>query len=250
MSNPLRNSSLPDPRTDYQIWHDGLHSGPSCELSSTPVEYPFTAIQVCSQLQALQEPLWEIGEEILLEGAIEPEVVLALPSEPDLLLNQGPPLDLENLDLCLLLLALAQQPKLYHQRKYRGIFKPDTFSRGTADNLQAFIFQYQIYFRTCEDKFVEDLEKIYFAIFYLKSIALNYFEPYINKPNPSQSLDFLEDWSAFVQKLSNIFGSYSLEDDNEDAIIAISFPTDKKAVNYFIHFTKYQNQIRWDNLSL
>ena len=36
-------------------------------------------------------------------------------------------------------------------------------------------------------------EKIYFAISYLRSIALNYFELYINEPDPFQSLDFLED---------------------------------------------------------
>jgi len=65
-----------------------------------------------------------------------------------------------------------------------------------------------------------------------------------------QSFDFLEDWSAFVQKLSNIFGSYSPEDDNEDAIVSIPFLTEEKAVNYFIHFAKYQNQIRWDDHSL
>jgi len=36
----------------------------------------------------LQEPIEEIGEEILLTGAVEPETVLALPSEPDLSSNQ------------------------------------------------------------------------------------------------------------------------------------------------------------------
>jgi len=56
-----------------------------------------------------------------------------------------------------------------------------------ADDLQTFIL------RACEDKFIADSEKIYFVIFYLRSIALDYFKPYINEPNPLQSLDFLED---------------------------------------------------------
>ena len=73
-------------------------------------------------------------------------------------------------------------------------------------------------------------EKIYFAISYLRSIALNYFELYINKPDPFQSLDFLEDWSVFVQKLFNIFGFYSLEDNKENAIVVIPFSADEKAV--------------------
>jgi len=57
----------------------------------------------------------------------------------------------------------------------------------------------------------------------------------------------LEDWSAFVQKLSNLFGSYSPEDDDENAIIAISFPNNGKTVNYFIQFAKFQNRIHWDD---
>ena len=95
-----------------------------------------------------------------------------------------------------------------------------------------------------------DTEKVYFAISYLRGIALDYFEPFINKPDPYQDMDFLEDWDAFVQKLSNIFGSYSPENDDKDAIVSILFPPDSKAVTYFIQFAKYQNRIRWDDCSL
>jgi len=79
---------------------------------------------------------------------------------------------------------------------------------------------------------------------------LDYFEPFINEADDLQAFDFLEDWSAFVQKLSNLFSSYSPEDDNEDAIVAIPFPNDGKAINYFIQFAKYQNHIQWDDCSL
>ena len=171
-------------------------------------------------------------------------MVPAPPSKHDLLSNQGLFSDQKNLDLHSLLLAIAQQPKPYHQRKHKDIHELNTFSGRTANDLQAFIFQCQIYFRACENNFITDSEKIYFVISYLRGIALNYFKPYINKPNLSQSLDFLEDQLAFVQKLSNIFGSYSLEDNNEDAIVVILFLADEKAINYFIYFVKYQNQIR------
>jgi len=33
-------------------------------------------------------------------------------------------------------------------------------------------------------------------------------------------------------------------------IVTIPFLANEKAVNYFIHFVKYQNQIRWNNCSL
>ena len=53
-----------------------------------------------------------------------------------------------------------------------------------------------------------------------------------------------------MQKLSNIFRSYSPEDDDEDVIVAIPFSNDGKAVDYFIRFAKYQNCIHWDERAL
>jgi len=95
----------------------------------------------------------------------------------------------------------------------------------------------------CEGEFINNTDKVFFTIFYLWDIALDYFEPFINKPNPYHNLDFLEDWSAFGRKLSNIFSSYSPEGDDKDAIVFISFPNDGKTINYFIYFAKYQNCI-------
>ena len=130
------------------------------------------------------------------------------------------------------------------------IKKPNPFSKGGLEELHAFIFQYQIYFHACEGKFIDNRDKVFFAISYLHGIALDYFEPFINELDPYYNLDFLKDWSAFVQKLSNIFGLYSPEDNDKDTIMAIPFPNDSKAVNYFIHFSKYQNRIHWDERAL
>jgi len=82
------------------------------------------------------------------------------------------------------LLNLARQPAPWTHKRHCGVKEPNTFSGGDADDLQAFIFQCQIYFRACKEEFSEDTEKIFFAIFYLRGIALDYFEPYINKPDP------------------------------------------------------------------
>lgn len=117
--------------------------------------------------------------------------------------------------------------------------EPDPFSRGSPDELHAFIFQCQIYFHACEGEFSEDTDKIFFAISYLRGVVLDYFEPFINKPDLYQNFDFLEDWSAFIQKPSNVFGFYSPEDNNEDTIMVIPFPNNGKAVNYFIQFAKF-----------
>ena len=79
---------------------------------------------------------------------------------------------------------------------------------------------------------------------------MDYFEPFINKLDPLQDFDFLENWSVFIQKLSNIFGSYTSENNNKNTIIAILFPYNKKAMTYLIQFAKYQNRIRWKDHSL
>jgi len=101
-----------------------------------------------------------------------------------------------------------------------------------------------------EGEFKEDTEKSFFAILYLCVVALDYFELFISEEVLAQPYDFLEEWPTFVQKLSNLFGLYLLEDDNEDAIVAIQFPPNSKAVKNFIQFAKYQNNIRWDDRSL
>ncbi|GJJ07976.1 hypothetical protein Clacol_002183 [Clathrus columnatus] len=79
--------------------------------------------------------------------------------------------------------------------------------------------------------------------------ALDYFEPYINELD-HKKFDFLQDWDAFVQKLANQFGSYTPEDDDENAIHMINFPENGKAMKYFIEFAKYQNRIKFKDCSL
>lgn len=128
--------------------------------------------------------------------------------------------------------------------------EPDPFSSSSPDELRAFIFQCQFYFYACEGEFSEDTEKIFFAISYLREVVLDYFKPFIKKSDLYQEFDFLENWLAFMQKLSNVFGSYSLEDNDEDAIVAIPFPSNGKVVSYFIQYAKYMNCIYWDNGSL
>ena len=247
----MSNTPIPDPRLQRRVRREGLQPNPSRESTLTPIERLFTATQARNQRIPSQEPTIRDETDTLAEETMTPaqpeEENQNLPSTP----TQPPLPSIPGLDLQSLLLALSRQPApSQHKKRYRGVKEPDLFSGGNPDELHAFIFQCQIFFRACEGEFREDSEKVFFAISYLRGVALDYFEPFINEPDPYQNLDFLEDWSAFVQKLSNIFGSYSPEDDDEDAIVAIPFPNDGKAVNYFVQFAKYQNRIRWDDRSL
>jgi len=196
------------------------------------------------------EPIDEVIEESAPEGV---ERILEDPhehSERPTATPLNPLPDFSGVDLQAILMALARRPDSQPKKRNKGVKEPDLFSGGSPDDLRAFIFQCQIYFWACEGEFTEDTKKIFFAISYLWGVALDFFEPFINETDSYQNLDFLEEWPAFVQKLSNLFGSYSPEDDDEDAIVAIPFHNDGKAVNYFIQFAKFQNRIRWDDRSL
>jgi len=181
-----------------------------------------------------QEPIDEVIEESAPEGM---ECILEdshKHSERPTTTPLNPLPDFLGLDLQAILMVLARQPNLQPKKWNKGVKEPDLFSSSSPDELRAFIFQCQIYFWVCEGEFTKDTKKIFFAISYLWGAALNFFEPFINEADSYQNLDFLEEWPAFVQKLSNLFGSYSPEDNDEDAIATIPFYNDGKAINYFI----------------
>jgi hypothetical protein len=160
--------------------------------------------------------------------------------------------EISNADLAKAILALSKG-KGKESASKKTPFKPrepDTFDGSSPSKLRTFVFQCQVYFNARRNEFTKDADRVYFAISYLRDAALDYFEPFINEPDPEESYDFFTDWPAFVQKLTNLFGSYSPEDDDEDAITSISFPNSGKATTYFIEFAKYQNRIKWDDRSL
>lgn len=126
--------------------------------------------------------------------------------------------------------------------------EPDVFKGENTESLRTFIFQCEVYFNARKREFEDPTDRVNFAISYLRGPALAYFEPYFT--NSDTAHDFFVSWPAFTQKLHNQFGSYSPEDDDEDAITSIAFPNDGKATQYFIDFARYQTRISWDERAL
>jgi len=173
-----RQSPTPDSWLEWHIRQEAQWPAPSRGASTIPVERPFTASQARIQWVSSQDPpnITTLPEENVLEHLELPDIPPRSPPEPP----WDPQAEILNLELSTALLALAQQIVLRLQKRHRGIREPDTFSGGSANDLQAFIFQCQIYFHACEGKFKEDSKKIYFTISYLRSITLDYFKPFIN----------------------------------------------------------------------
>jgi len=187
-----------DPRLERRLRRDGVQPIISRESTVTPVKYPLTISQAWNQWLLSQEPVDEIVEDSAPEGM---EHILDSHDQQqdhsrDNSQNLHP--DTFGLDLQAILLALVRRPDTQPRKKNKGVKEPDLFSGGSPDELWAFIFQCQIYFHACEGEFLKDTKRIFFAISYLRGVALDYFEPFINEAKAYQNFDFLEDWSAFV----------------------------------------------------
>jgi len=89
-------------------------------------------------------------------------------------------------------ISIDETSEPLQKKRYCSIKEPNLFSGGSPDKLCVFIFQCQIYFYVCKDEFLENMERILFAISYLQGVALDYFEPFINELDPYQNFDFLE----------------------------------------------------------
>ena len=110
------------------------------------------------------------------DKALAPEPLLSDPSGPTPTRQE----EVSNLELHTALLALSRNNQPQPKKKHRTIREPDPFSGGGPDELRAFLFQCQIYFRASEGEFTKDSERIFFAISYLRGIALDYFEPFMS----------------------------------------------------------------------
>ena len=128
-----------DPRLECRLRRDGTRPR---ELTTTPVERPLTAAQE-QHMRTPQQGLENIEEDLPIEENVRTPEELPDPATNPAL---NTPLNFENLDMCALLAALAQQTNPLVRKRTKGVKEPDPFSSGSPDKLRAFIFQCQIYF--------------------------------------------------------------------------------------------------------
>jgi len=100
----------------------------------------------------------------------------------------------------LLLLALVRQANPPPKKKHCNVKEPDPLSGSSPNELHTFIFHAKSISVLARENSVKisNTKKVFFAIFYLRGVALDYFELFINKPNPHQGFNFLDNWFAFV----------------------------------------------------
>ncbi|GJJ11122.1 hypothetical protein Clacol_005353 [Clathrus columnatus] len=118
--------------------------------------------------------------------------------------------------------------------------EPETFDGTSFEKLANFITQCQLVFQANPNDFLEDWQQIFYAISFLHSSALEYFQPFLEFGDKAiDEFEFFHNWGNFVQALTNTFGAIAPEDDAETALMDLTFGENSRATAYFILFAKY-----------
>ncbi|GJJ12653.1 hypothetical protein Clacol_006897 [Clathrus columnatus] len=96
--------------------------------------------------------------------------------------------------------------------------------------------------------FLEDWQRIFYAISFLHGSALEYFQPFLEFGDEAiDEFEFFHNWGNFVQALTNAFGTIAPEDDAETALMDLTFGENGRAMSYFILFAKYAAQTTFED---
>ena len=123
--------------------------------------------------------------------------------------------------------------------------EPDTFDGSDPKKLNNFILLCNLYFRSNPQIYEDDdVAKVNFALSYLRGIALEYFEPLILEAD--ESLEWMDNWSAFVRTLRIQFGPIDPTGDAESGIDHLKMQDNQHIVKYNVEFNKFAIRTGWD----
>ena len=122
--------------------------------------------------------------------------------------------------------------------------EPDTFDGSDPKKRNNFILLCNLYFRNNPAYFDDEL-KVTFALSYLRSTTLEYFEPSILDSDDTP--DWMDDWSAFLQTLRVQFGPIDPTTDAEDRIDNLKMQDNQHIVKYNVKFNRLAIRTGWDD---
>ena len=95
--------------------------------------------------------------------------------------------------------------------------EPDSFDGSNLHRLCEFLVACNLVFLDHPDSFRHDEKKVHYTISYLKGAALDWFEPVI-MGELEEVPDWLHDFPAFIQELTDHFGPYDFRGDAETSL--------------------------------
>jgi len=125
--------------------------------------------------------------------------------------------------------------------------EPDTFDGSDSRKLNNFILLCNLYFRN-NSAYTDDSAKVTFALSYLRSTALEYFEPTLTESDELPA--WMDNWSAFVKTLRTQFGPIDPTGDAESGLDHLKMQDNQHIVKYNVEFNKLAIRTHWDDAVL
>ena len=126
---------------------------------------------------------------------------------------------------------------------------PEPFDGTNPSKLREFLVSCSLVFSDRPDSFRKDIKKVRYVISYLKGSALDWFEPVI-MGDVDEAPDWLHDFPAFVQELTDHFGPYDFRGDAETALNNLVMKDHHHVTKYIVDFNKLASRTDWNEPAL
>ena len=173
--------------------------------------------------------------------------------DPDSSDSSEPEDDVPNLALSLKLLAkkISKLP----QSKSSSAIKPrtpDTFDGTDPNKLETFIFQVSMYIAARSNDFCDDESRVTFALSYLKSTPLDWFQTELSHGLTSGGKfpPWFTSYTKFIAELQRLFGPRDPINDATTALEALRYKDSSKAARYTLEFNRHARRTGWNDAAL
>src|SRR5258708_4932054 len=127
---------------------------------------------------------------------------------------------------------------------------PDTFDGSNPKDLRAFLLQCQITFNSYLQQYSMDTTKVFFAISYLKKMALEWFEQGILEDDPSLTLAWHNSWTEFAKELRTHFGLANPVGSAEIELRHLTMASNARLPKYLVRFNTLASCVGWGEQAL
>ena len=128
------------------------------------------------------------------------------------------------------------------------VWDPDLFDSFDPKKLQGFLPECKLDFQARPKAFRIENAKVNYAMSFLKGMALDYFEPFLDTPDNEPA--WLEDYKLFLEELLINFGPYNTFMDAEAELDVLIMKESHKATRFFIDFFRLSTLCDYNNRAL
>ncbi|KAG6328107.1 hypothetical protein ID866_10982 [Astraeus odoratus] len=123
------------------------------------------------------------------------------------------------------------------------VHEPDTFNGMDLKNLCEFLIQCELNFCDRPQAFCSDMQKVSFALSFLKGIALTWFKPDLLDTIPGTEPTWANNYSEFIIELTTNFGPHDPVNDAEHQLNNLLMKDSSHINKYIVKFNHLATQV-------